>query len=44
MDKGFQFFDKELEQLFPAEDMQHAKFVDKLVKVFTKEGKDEWRH
>lgn len=42
MGKGFQFLDKEMEQLFPAEDMQHAKFVDKLVKVFTKEGEDEW--
>lgn len=31
-----------MEQLFPAEDMQHSKFVDTLVKVFTKEGKDEW--
>lgn len=40
--KGFQFLDKELEQLFPAEDIGHPKFVDKLVKVFTKEGKDEW--
>ncbi|HXL57000.1 MAG TPA: hypothetical protein VN958_12120, partial [Chitinophagaceae bacterium] len=42
INKGFQFLDKELEQLFPSEDMQHPKFVDKLVKVFTKEGKDEW--
>lgn len=33
MSKGFQFLDKELEQLFPAEDMQYPKFVDKLVKV-----------
>ncbi|TAM95440.1 MAG: hypothetical protein EPN39_15110 [Chitinophagaceae bacterium] len=43
MKKGFQFLDKELEQLFPAsENMQDSKFVDKLVKVFTKAGKEEW--
>jgi hypothetical protein len=40
--KGFQFLDKELEQLFPAEDLQSPKYVDKLVKVFTKDGKEEW--
>ncbi|TAN01561.1 MAG: hypothetical protein EPN39_01810 [Chitinophagaceae bacterium] len=43
MKKGFEFLDKELEQLFPApENMQDPKFVDKLVKVFTKGGKEEW--
>ena len=43
MKKGFEFLDKELEQLFPApENMQDSKFVDKLVKVFTKAGKEEW--
>ena len=43
MKKGFQFLDKELEQLFPSpENMQAPKFVDKLVKVFTKEEKEEW--
>ena len=40
--QGFQFLDKELEQLFPAEDLESPKFVDKLVKVFTKSGTDEW--
>jgi len=40
--KGFQFLDKELEQLFPSEDMKPPKFVDKLVKVDTREGKEEW--
>ncbi|MCF2445489.1 hypothetical protein L0657_16115 [Dyadobacter sp. CY345] len=40
--KGFQFLDKELEQLFPAEEILAPKFVDKLVKVFTKSGKQEW--
>lgn len=43
MKREFQFLDKELEQLFPAaENMQSPKFVDKLVKVFTKAGKEEW--
>jgi hypothetical protein len=42
MTRRFQFLDKELEQLFPCPDMQAPKFVDKLVKVFTKEGKEEW--
>lgn len=40
--KGFQFLDKELEQLFPTEEILSPKFVDKLVKVFTKSGKEEW--
>lgn len=40
--KGFEFLDKELEQLFPVEDGEAPKFVDKLVKVFTKVGKEEW--
>ncbi len=44
LEKGFQFLDKELDQLFPAEneELSHPRFVDKLVKVFTKEGRDEW--
>ena len=43
-EKGFQFLDKELDQLFPAEneELSHPRFVDKLVKVFTKEGADKW--
>lgn len=43
MRKGFQFLDKELEQISSsADDMQSPKFVDKLVKVFTKTGAEEW--
>ncbi len=42
MEKGFQFLDKELEQLFPVVEDEAPKFVDKLVKVFTKAGKEEW--
>ncbi|MCE7065456.1 Rpn family recombination-promoting nuclease/putative transposase [Dyadobacter sp. CY326] len=41
--KDFEYLDKELEQLFPPEDNQYAsKFVDKLVKVFTKDGNEQW--
>lgn len=42
-DLGFEYLDKELEQLFPPEKDRYApKYVDKLVKVFTKEGCEEW--
>ncbi|MEO7311048.1 MAG: hypothetical protein ABIX01_11670 [Chitinophagaceae bacterium] len=40
--KGFEFLDKELEQLFPVENLQSPKYVDKLVKVFTTSGAEEW--
>jgi predicted transposase YdaD len=39
--KGIEFLDKELEQLFP-ESADNRRHVDKLLKVFTKEGKEEW--
>jgi len=40
---GFEYLDKELEQLFPPEKDRYApKYVDKLVKVFTNEGCEEW--
>ena len=43
MSKGFQFLDKELEQLFPTnQDEFSPKYVDKLVKVFTKQGAEQW--
>ena len=43
LDRRFEFLDKELEQVFPPEDDAYApKVVDKLVKVFTKSGKEEW--
>ncbi len=42
-DLGFEYLDKELEQLFPPEKDRYApKYVDKLVKVFTNEGSEEW--
>ena len=41
--KGFEYLDKELEQLFPPEDDSYApRYVDKLVKVFTVSGDEEW--
>lgn len=41
--KKFVFLDKELEQLFPnTQDEFSPKYVDKLVKVFTKSGIEEW--
>jgi len=44
LNKGFEFLDKELEQLFPDEGTETSspRFVDKLVKVFRKDGGDEW--
>lgn len=41
--RGVQFLDKELEQVFPPEeDQYHPKVIDKLVKVFTRKGNEEW--
>ncbi|WP_439556314.1 hypothetical protein [Dyadobacter sp.] len=43
LSKGFQYLDKELEQLFPADDCTpEVRFVDKLVKVYLLDGKEEW--
>lgn len=43
MEKGFEFLEKELAQLFPpGQDEYKPRYVDKLVKVFTKEGEEEW--
>ena len=42
LERGFQFLDKELEQLFPTEEIEAPKFVDKLVKVFKKTGEEDW--
>jgi predicted transposase/invertase (TIGR01784 family) len=43
LQRGFVFLDKELEQLFPSDTENNSpKFVDKLVKVFTKTGSEEW--
>lgn len=42
-DRGFEFLDKELETLFPSnQDDFYPKYVDKLVKVYTKSKKEQW--
>ena len=43
LEKGFEYLDKELEQLFPpGPDSYSPRYVDKLVKVFTRAGNEEW--
>lgn len=42
MDKGFDFLDKELGELYPGVDIHHPKFVDKLVKMYKKNGAEKW--
>jgi len=43
IEKGFEYLDKELEQLFPPDNDNYApQYVDKLVKVFTRSGQEEW--
>ncbi len=40
---GFVFLDKELQSLFPqAEEQGSPRYVDKLVKVYTRAGKEQW--
>ena len=39
LEKDFEYLDKELDQLFPPEHDKYApRYVDKLVRVFTKQG------
>jgi predicted transposase YdaD len=41
--RGFEFLDKELSEICPEPDREpNTRFVDKLVKVFTKDGNEEW--
>lgn len=42
MGRGFEFLDKELDEVIHQPKTAAPKFVDKLVKVFTKEGNEEW--
>lgn len=42
LSRGFRFLDKELSRLFPHSDSAASKFVDKLVKVYTRNGQEEW--
>ena len=41
LSKPVEFLDKELEAIFP-ESANQKRYADKLVKVFTKEGKEQW--
>jgi hypothetical protein len=43
IEKGFEFLDKELAELYPEpERKSDTRFVDKLVKVFRRDGNEEW--
>src|SRR5215217_3000477 len=41
--RGFEFLSQELDQLFPPEGNEYRPLIiDKLVKVFRKDGEEEW--
>ncbi|TVQ42695.1 MAG: hypothetical protein EA362_12740 [Saprospirales bacterium] len=40
--KGFEFLDKELEDLFPKNEQENIRYVDKLVKVYHKKNGEQW--
>lgn len=43
MKRGFEFLEKELGEMYPnPEKKSNTKFVDKLVKVYQKDGSEEW--
>ena len=43
MERGFEFLDKELAELRPEpEKDSDTRFVDKLVKVYHRNGEEEW--
>lgn len=43
MERGFQFLDKELSEMYPEPDKRSdTRFVDKLVKVYQRNGAEEW--
>ena len=42
MARGFDFLDKELEDLFPQTYEENVRYVDKLVRVWLKNGQEEW--
>jgi hypothetical protein len=41
-EKGFEFLDKELQKILPQEDDTGKHVVDKLVKVFLRDGSEKW--
>ena len=43
MQRGFEFLDKELSEMYPEpEKVSHTRVVDKLAKVYTWEGEERW--
>lgn len=43
MDRGFEFLEKELAEMYPEPDKAaDTRFADKLVKVFHRDGEEEW--
>jgi predicted transposase YdaD len=43
MEKGFEFLDKELLELYPEPDQRSdTRYVDKLVRAFQRDGNEEW--
>ena len=41
--RGFEFLEQELAQLYPdPEEANDTRYADKLVKVYTREGQEEW--
>ena len=43
MERGFGFMDKELAEMYPEQDKKTAtRIVDKLVKAYRRDGKEEW--
>jgi hypothetical protein len=41
-EKGFEFLDKELQKILPKDDDSGKRVVDKLVKVFLRDGSEKW--
>ncbi|HVW59697.1 MAG TPA: hypothetical protein VHC48_06675, partial [Puia sp.] len=43
MERGFEFLEKELAEMYPEPDKgSDTRFADKLVKVFHRDGEEEW--
>src|ERR1700710_2130533 len=43
MERGFEFLEKELAEMYPEPDKEKdSRFADKLVKVYHRDGEEEW--
>ena len=43
MERGFEFLDKELAEMYPEPEKESdTRFADKLIKVFNREGEEDW--